>query len=127
MEDKRLRKENYLRKELENYQTVNVYGNISSSTAILCWGSNKGVCVEAAKGLGLKVIQPVVLCPFPLERLKSAIGKTKNLICVENNATAQLSGLLGRYGIKTNRHILKYDGRPFSLEELEEKLKSSIS
>ena len=127
MQDKRLRKEKYLQQELENYPTVNVYGDTSSSTAVLCWGSNKGVCVESAKKLGLKVIQPVVLWPFPWQKLKAAIGQAKLLICVENNATGQLSGLLIRYGIKTDKQILKYDGRPFSLEELEEQLKNCLS
>ncbi len=123
MQEKRLRKEKYLSQELESYPTLNIYGDTSSTTAVVCWGSNKGVCVEAAKKLSLKVIQPVVLWPLPWQKIKDAIDKTTKLICVENNATGQLSGLLSRYGIKIDEQILKYDGRPFSLEELEEKLK----
>ncbi|MDD5155688.1 MAG: 2-oxoacid:acceptor oxidoreductase subunit alpha [Candidatus Omnitrophica bacterium] len=127
MQDKRLRKGKYLEKELENYPTVNVYGDSGAATAVICWGSNKGVCVEAAKELGMKVIQPAVLWPLPLQKVKDAIGQSKTLICVESNATAQLSGLLMCYGIKTDKQILKYDGRPFSLEELQEQLKDCSS
>jgi 2-oxoglutarate ferredoxin oxidoreductase subunit alpha len=127
MQDKRLRKEKYLQRELENYPAVNIYGDSSCPTAVLCWGSNKGVCVEAAQELGLKVIQPVVLWPFPAQELKAAMLDAKKIICVESNATAQLSGLISRYGIKTDKRILKYDGRPFSLEELEAQLKSCLS
>ncbi|MDD5449775.1 MAG: 2-oxoacid:acceptor oxidoreductase family protein, partial [Candidatus Omnitrophica bacterium] len=54
MQDKRLRKERCLSEELQKYKTVNTFGNSDSSTALVCWGSNKGVSVEAAQELGLK-------------------------------------------------------------------------
>lgn len=126
MQDKRLRKEKFLVKELEEYQTVKVYGNKSSSVALLCWGSNKGVCVEAAEKLGLKVIQPIVLWPFPAEQFRQAIKGVERLICLENNATAQLATLISRFGFSVDERILRYDGRPFSLDELEEQLKGVI-
>ena len=123
MQDKRLCKGKYLAEELENYRAVEIYGNGSSETAILCWGSNKGVCVEAAVNLGLKVIQPVVLWPFPVRQFQEGLKGVKKLIAVENNATGQLVTLIGRFGFKADEMILKYDGRPFSLDELEERLK----
>jgi 2-oxoglutarate ferredoxin oxidoreductase subunit alpha len=126
MQEKRLRKEKYLSGELEKYETVKVYGNKDSSVALLCWGSNKGVCVEAALSLGLKVIQPVVLWPFPSEQFKKAINGVKTLISVENNAAGQLGLLLKLCGFKTNKEILRYDGRPFSLDELEARLKTEL-
>jgi 2-oxoglutarate ferredoxin oxidoreductase subunit alpha len=80
--------------------------------------------VEAGEDLGLKVIQPVVLSPFPDEEFKEAIKGVKKLICVENNATGQLARLISSYGFKVDEKILKYDGRPFALDELEEKIKN---
>jgi len=126
MQDKRLRKEQYLIKELEKYDTVKVYGNESSSVALICWGSNKGVCIEAAENLGLKVIHPVVLSPFPIKEFQDSLSGVENLICVENNSTAQLASLINRYGFSANEKVLKYDGRPFSLDELEERLKDLL-
>lgn len=126
MQDKRLRKERYLIEKLENYKTVNFYGNKSSPTALICWGSNKGVCVEVAQNLDLKVIQPVVLSPFPLRQFRESLKGVKRLVCVENNATAQIERLITRFGFKVDEKILKYDGRPFSREELERKLKKVI-
>ena len=126
MAEKRLRKEKYLAQELENYKPVGVYGNDNSSTAILCWGSNKGVCIEAAVSLGLKVIQPQVLWPFPVTQFKAALEGVKTLVCVENSATGQLPNLLSRFGFQVDRRILKYDGRPFELNELEEKIKMAL-
>ncbi|MCJ7645322.1 2-oxoacid:acceptor oxidoreductase subunit alpha [bacterium] len=126
MQDKRLRKSQYLMKELEKYDPVKIYGNKNSSVALICWGSNKGVCVEAAENLGLKVIHPVVLSPFPIKEFQDSLSGVQNLICVENNSTAQLASLINRYGFRVNEKILKYDGRPFSLDELEERLKDLV-
>lgn len=126
MQEKRLRKGFFLAKELEDYEVVKTYGNKDASTGILCWGSTKGVCVEAANNLGLKVVQPVALNPFPVAQFQLAIKGLKNLICVENNATAQLAKLIKLYGFGVSEKILKYDGRPFSLDELMQELKAVL-
>lgn len=122
MADKRLAKEKYLKDELRDYEVVKVCGNTKSEKAILCWGSNKGVSVEAASKLGLKVIQVIVLSPFPKERVAEALGGVKKLLAVENNAKGQLAGLMRKNGFKIDREILKYDGRPFTADELERSL-----
>jgi len=122
MQDKRLRKEKYLAQELEGLKCVKAYGNKDSQTALLCWGSNKGVCVEAAQNLGLKVIQPIVLHPFPVRQFQEALAGVKKIISVESNATGQLARLIKVYGFNADAQILKYDGRPFSLDELEEEI-----
>ncbi len=126
MQEKRLRKEKYLLKELEGYPTVKVYGKKDASQALLCWGSNKGVCVEAAQNLSLKVIHPQVLWPFPENQFRQAINEVDNLICVENNATGQLADLIGRFGFKVDKKILKYYGRPFTVDELNEEAKRAM-
>ena len=126
MQDKRLRKEKYLVKELEAYQTVEVFGNKSSLIALVCWGSNKGVCIEAAENFELRVIYPVALSPFPVRQFRDSLNGVQKLICVENNATAQLASLINRHGFNVDEKILKYDGRPFSLDELEERLKDVV-
>jgi 2-oxoglutarate ferredoxin oxidoreductase subunit alpha len=122
--NKRLLKEKYLAEDLANYETVKVYG--SGPTALLCWGSNKGVCVETAQKLGLKVIQMLVLSPFPLQALAEALAGVAQLIGVECNATGQLAILLQQHGFKVDKQILKYDGRPFSLQDLEKEVKKVI-
>ena len=126
MQDKRMRKETYLAKELEAYPAVRVYGNKDSAKGLLCWGSNKGVCIEVAQELGLKVIQPQVLWPFPVNQFREAVKGVNKLICVENNARGQLASLISPLGFKIDGKILKYDGRPFSLEELTGKVKEAF-
>lgn len=126
MQDKRLRKEKFLNEELNNYEAIKVYGNKTGETAILCWGSNKGVCVEASKKFNLKVIQPLVLWPFPVTQLKESLNGVKKIIAVESNATGQLVRLIKLYGMDADEKILKYDGRPFSVEELETRLEGIV-
>lgn len=124
MQNRRLAKTTELAKELDGYKQVGVYGNRGSSTAILCWGSNKGVCVEAARSLELKVIQPIVMSPFPIEQFKEAMSGVDKLIAVENNATGQLAKLILEHGFSADHSVLKYDGRPFCVDELQLKLSS---
>ena len=126
MADKRLRKEKLMLQELAKYEVVKVYGDSKAATALLCWGSNKGVCVETAEKFKLKVIQLLVLSPFPLEQFKAALKGVKKLVCVENNATGQLVKLLKLNGFSVDASINKYDGRPFDLDELEQRVSEVI-
>jgi 2-oxoglutarate ferredoxin oxidoreductase subunit alpha len=123
MTKKRLRKWEGLAEEMQHYPGVTLSGVSDASTALLCWGSTKGVCNEIASLLGLRVIQPIILSPFPEIQLKNAIQGITKLIAVEENATAQLATLAGQYGIVPDERILRYDGRPFSPDDLLVKIK----
>jgi 2-oxoglutarate ferredoxin oxidoreductase subunit alpha len=122
--DKFQKKGQSLAKDLEAYETVKVFGDEKSKTALLCWGSNKGVCLELALKLGLRMIQVLTISPFPEKKLKDDLHGVEKLLCVECNSTGQLARLASFYGIQTHGRILKYDGRPFSLEDLESELES---
>jgi 2-oxoglutarate ferredoxin oxidoreductase subunit alpha len=123
MTNKRLRKWEGLAEEMQQYPGVIISGVPDASTALLCWGSTKGACNEIASLLGLRVIQPILLSPFPVDQLKKAITGVTKLIAVEENATAQLATLAGQYGIVPDERILRYDGRPFSPDDLLVKIK----
>ncbi|SHJ39578.1 2-oxoacid:acceptor oxidoreductase subunit alpha [Parasporobacterium paucivorans] len=122
--DKMMLKERNLGKELEDYEQVKVYN--SGQTALLCWGSNKGVCLEIARKYGFKMIQMLVLSPFPQKDLTQALQGVDKLVSVECNARGQLAMLLKQYGFAVDEIILKYDGRPFSLEDLEKEVEKVI-
>ena len=48
----------------------------------------------------------------------------KKVVVMENNATGQFANLLGQeLGIEVSERILKYDGAPFSVEEVMEKIR----
>jgi 2-oxoglutarate ferredoxin oxidoreductase subunit alpha len=126
MAKKRLRKGELLAEEIRGYSCINISGIPDASTALFCWGSTKGVCNEIAALLGLRVIRPVVLSPFPVDQLKKTLDGVGKLIAVEENATAQLAILAERYGIIANGKILQYDGRPFLPDDLLVKVKEMI-
>ncbi|HVP57167.1 MAG TPA: 2-oxoacid:acceptor oxidoreductase subunit alpha [bacterium] len=122
MQDKRLGKRRYLVEEVERLKSVKVYGDATAATALVTWGSTKGACVEVAEDLGLRVIQPLVLDPLPSGQLGAALAGVKRLISVENNATGCLARLLACHGVVANDKILKYDGRPFAVDDLRKRL-----
>lgn len=127
MADKRAQKMETLRREIEAMDPVHLGGDPQGTTGLLCWGSNKGICNELGIRLGLRVIQPVVLCPFPRDAIKNAMQGIDRLIAVETNETGQLSRLMREYGYHPDEAILKYDGRPFTLETLESELRKVLS
>jgi 2-oxoglutarate ferredoxin oxidoreductase subunit alpha len=123
MTKKRLRKGEGLAEEMQGYPAVAVSGNPEATTAVLCWGSTKGVCNETARELGLRVIRPIVLLPFPADGIRKALIGIKKVIAVEENATGQLALLAQQHGIAVQHRILQYDGRPFAPEDLLKKVK----
>jgi len=91
MQHKRVRKGKVIREGLSRYEQVKVYGYSDAKTALVCWGSGKGACSEAASILGLKMVQPVVLEPFPAESFRAALSGVETVINVEANATGQFT------------------------------------
>jgi len=122
LQEKRLAKGESLRAELATYPTVKAYGPRNSGATIVCWGSEKWACIEAAEKFGARVVQPLVLAPFPVRHWKEAMIGAGKIICVENNATGELARLLRQQGFDPGRPVLKYDGRPFAVDELEARL-----
>jgi 2-oxoglutarate ferredoxin oxidoreductase subunit alpha len=127
MQQKRLRKKKTLEEELCRCEQVKVYGDPESKTVLLCWGSTKGSCIEVAEELGLKVVQPLVLEPLPVEPLKKALSGADKIIDIEVNTTGQLAKHVSAYGICIDDMILRFDARPFTVDSLLEKVKEVLS
>ncbi len=99
-----------------------------SKTLIICWGSNFGVVQEALRILagddvaGLHFAQV-----YPLPKNAKKLFAKKKIIVLENNSSGQFANLLKlEYGVKITKNILKYDGAPFSVEEVVQKLKQIL-
>lgn len=127
MAEKRAKKLKGLQEEIEQLEPIQVMGIHDASTAIICWGSNKGICAEIGGYLGLRVVQPIVLWPFPESRFARAMEGVERWIGVETNETGQLSRFLRQFGYVAEEVILKYDGRPFMVEELEDEIRGRIA
>jgi 2-oxoglutarate ferredoxin oxidoreductase subunit alpha len=99
-----------------------------AKTVVLCFGSTYGVAREAVedlnrKGASISLMHLNELMPFPREAVLAQLAKTQRIITIEGNATAQLARLVTtETRLKVADSILKYDGRPFHLEEAEREL-----
>jgi 2-oxoglutarate/2-oxoacid ferredoxin oxidoreductase subunit alpha len=127
MAEKRKRKEQTLMDGIEGYTQVITGGTYDAATALLCWGSTGGICSEVGDMLGLRVVRPVVLFPLPVVQLKDALKNVTRLIVVEENSTAQLADLVLAYGITVQDRILRYDGRPFTPDDLARRIREVLS
>ncbi len=127
MAEKRMRKLTGLRDEIEAMDPVSVFGDRNAKTALLCWGSTKGIGEELGGRLGLRVIQPIVLWPFPVKAFSAAMAGVERFFAVETNETGQLARLVSEFGYRPAGKILKYDGRPFVIEELEAEIRKVLA
>ena len=132
MTDKRFKKLDTLTKELKNYKTVKIYGPKNAEVTIIGWGSTKGPIREAMRslimqGIELNYLQILYLNPFPADKVKEMLEKSKKIIVIENNKTSQLAGLIREQILApVDYSILKYDGRPFNPEALERSIKELL-
>jgi len=126
MQEKRLRKYRKMAEEVESLPAIKVYGNEKSEVAIISWGISKGAAKEVAENLGIKLIQPIIIEPFPEKQMEEALRGVKKIFLVELNSTGQMAKILNQNEIKVDGKILKYNGRPFWAREIEEKLKGIL-
>jgi 2-oxoglutarate ferredoxin oxidoreductase subunit alpha len=132
MMDKRFKKLEALTKELQNYETVKLYGSETADVTVVAWGSTKGPIREAMrilekKGISINYLQIVYLCPFPTNEILKVMDLAKKTVIVENNKTSQLSGLIREHLLRdVDYKILKYDGRPFDPEALAQKIREVL-
>ena len=107
-------------------------GHCTSEFCIVSWGSTKGPILDAIEMLkkdnyNVGFVQIKLLHPFPTERVKSLLGKTKTIINIEANHSAQLGSLLNEHlDHKVDYHILKYTGRPMTCTELYDSVKKIL-
>ena len=63
--------------------------------------------------------------PFPARAVLSALTKAKNTVIFEGNSNAQMRTLiLQKTGYYIEKAYLRYDGRPFTPEEIAEHVKT---
>jgi len=93
-------------------------------TVLLGWGSTYGAIREAAerlraKGERISWIQLHRLWPFPSEELTQFLHGYEKVVVVENNSMGQMARLMRmETGLQTTHQIHKYDGRPFSPQDI---------
>lgn len=120
--EERLKNGEELAKECEKFKGYKIYGKKNSKNAIVFWGSTKGAILDSISGMNVCAIQILYIEPFS-KRIEGILKEKKKIVSVENNATGQLCDLIReKTGIKIDKKILRYDGRPFLCDELRREL-----
>ena len=122
MNDKRFKKLPYLKKEIDKFNPVSLYGK--GKNLIIGWGSTKGAIVDALPEIkNYRFLQVSYMSPFPKEQVLKEIKKSKKVVLVENNVTGLLGDVIAEQtGFIIKNKILKYDARPFDTEFLIKKI-----
>jgi 2-oxoglutarate ferredoxin oxidoreductase subunit alpha len=121
--DKRARKTlTYLN---THFSPPSIYGDWDNTEIVfITWGSAKGPVREAQrilneKGKKTALLHFTHLFPLNKDMVLPFFKKGKRYILVENNSTGQFGKLLRmELGVDLKEKILRYDGRPISVEEI---------
>ncbi len=105
-----------------------LYGDPQAPITIVSWGSNKGAILDALESFPqANYLHITWLSPFPADSIKQILTRSKYVLDIEGNTTAQLAGLIHEYtGIEILDKFLKSNGRPFTSQEILFKLNSII-
>ena len=131
MVEKRARKFELLKTEIIEPELL---GEPEMDVLLLGWGSLHSPLTEAIELLnqdsdqkfGALVFGDV--WPLPEKLLREKTAKAKVVINVEQNFTGQLASLISEVtGIRVDKSVLKYDGRPLSAVEIKNKVLEVLS
>lgn len=108
-----------------DFSLSKIYGDVEKSkTIFVSWGSTKGIVMQAQKLLKDKGVETAFIhfnhiYPIDIEKVKALFKIDKKYILVENNSWGQFGKLLAmETGIEIKDRILRYDGRPITVEEI---------
>ena len=129
--EKRLKKYEEIKKEVKKFEMIKIFGNKNAKNLIIGWGSTKCAILDAIDSIdngiktgkgNYKFLQVLYLKPLSNE-IEAEIKKAKKVILIEQNVTGQLGRLIReKCGISIKNRILKYDGRPFTSDELKKEI-----
>lgn len=129
---KRMKKLEKAAREIPEEERAVLYGEEGSEVLVVSWGSVKGAVLDALEvlrreGLDVSFLQLRVFSPFPRDYVKRVLEKSRILIDIENNYTAQAARLIRmETGIEIRHKALKWTGRPVTETEVVNAVKTFI-
>jgi 2-oxoglutarate ferredoxin oxidoreductase subunit alpha len=101
-----------------------LYGGEDYGVLVVAWGSNYHVVREAIDGLGRSDVSMLHFSQvYPLNPVtREYLDRAEAVAIVDNNATCQLGKLIQLetgFSIPEENRLLKYDGLPFPVEQVE--------
>ncbi len=130
MVDKRMEKLTRLKRS--DVKEPDYYGPERPKYLLLGWGSTHGPLKEAQKRLLAEDVSIGLLSfsdvwPLPQAELEKNRCYNTVLVSIENNATGQFADLVNsETGLTVDNRVLKYDGRPFTGQEIYRRLKKEV-
>jgi len=125
MYEKRMKKLEAADKEIPEEERVKIYGEKDAKNLVITWGSPTGVLRDIIEETNLEfaLLQIRMFSPFPKNLVSKMMEGRDRVIAVEGNYLGQASLLIKMYtGKDVDSKILKWNGRPFLRDELEEAL-----
>lgn len=132
MMQKRMHKLQLAAEMIPDAKKLNFFGPKEAEVTIVGWGSTKGAILDGMQDLEADAIrcnflQVRYMSPFPTELIAKYLSSAKRKVLVENNYSGQLGALIREHtGIQMDYKILKYNGRPFSQNEVYDGVKGAI-
>jgi 2-oxoglutarate/2-oxoacid ferredoxin oxidoreductase subunit alpha len=129
---KRMRKVELAGQVILDSKKATLHGPRSAPTTIVGWGSTKGAILDGmeelkASGIETNFLQIRYVNPFPTELVTRILSGSGQKIAIESNYTAQMAGLIRETtGIAVDSRVLKFDGRPFSQNEIYEGVRDVV-
>jgi len=124
MMNKRMNKLKLLQKAMPPEQQYFLHGSKDADLTVLAWGSTKGTILDAlkvleAQGKKINFLQCRLMRPFPAEAVGAILRSAKRIVSIEENYSGQLAQLVQEQtGVMIDQRINKFDGRPFSEDEV---------
>jgi len=133
MMHKRMGKLALIAKAIPEDQQYFLHGPADAELTIVGWGSTKGTILDAIKeleerGRTINFLQCRLMRPFPAAKVEAILRGAKMLALVEENYSGQLGALIREQtGVLLETRILKFDGRPFSQDELVDAFEKALA
>ena len=130
---KRMAKLQTAAREIPESFKFKVHGPRRTDLTLVGWGTTKGAILDgmtelALDGFSVNFLQVRLMRPFPAQEIEALLRDAKRAILIEANYSGQLGALIREQtGIALDHRVLKYDGRPFSRNEIVEGVREAVS
>ena len=123
MMKKRMGKMDLIAREIPAEKKFNLIGKKKAPVTILCWGSTKGAVVDALRqidpdGENYNCIHFRIVAPYP-EETTEILEDAAKIVSIDGSFSPQIAQVVReKTGIWAHHRVVKYDGRPFSEDEI---------
>jgi 2-oxoglutarate ferredoxin oxidoreductase subunit alpha len=97
------------------------------------WGSTKGAVLDALRRLDPQAqtysyLHLRILRPFPTEQVKKLLESAAKVVSIDGNYSGQIADVVrAETGFSVHHRIVKYEGRPFSEDEIVIALQAAVA